>query len=957
MARQLELEVSVKGIDKVNSDITKLENSLELMKQQLQGMDKASPEFQALSQSIQQTETQLKSMTAASNAANTSIDAMGQSAGEAAQEQASLNQQIGDGEDKLMLMAQAGDTSSAAYKKLLGEVGAMKKVQMETNVQIDRAAAGFAGKLTVGVQRVAAAYQVGMAATQMFGVESEKAQKIMAQLQAVMAFTQGIEQLKQLTVGMKLFGTGGVTALSGIKKAIIATGIGALVVAVGMLVAYWDDIVGFIGDAVGASSAQLREQEKLVATAKQNVGVAEKQMEQFSLQENSLRLQGKSEKDILKLRLERINAVIVEQETYVAAMEQKSKLELEAARQNQETVKQVIRVGLEMSAFTLRMLAAPIDAVIETANAVAEVLGFSEIVSTNLNELISEGLEAAADYGSKFFVDTDALAAENKKLISEEKSKLDKLKSDRDGLKLQIQQIEKQEVENSVASGKEKAEKLKALREQQLEVIKAMNEREREAAEAVQDATIAAMEDGAEKQIAVLEEAYGDERQAIIDKAIEGEVAALDERFTNGKIKEEEYLKELATLRLGETAKLADDEIKLLELKEKQKESAVQKIRDEENDKKLKRLDDYQKFLDGKVEDADEKARISLRKGYADDMVALKEFLDDKTITQAEYDAQVLAAQEKLQENLAKINDDAAKKERDKRLATFTTYITDLQAVFEKVKGEGNALITSLASTLGAGVAQFMTIANTEFEKLADPESSDPKGIVAKVNAYAQAIGSLIQSVLGAVQEEQAQRLEQGLENVETTYNRESELLEQQKANGLITEEAFTLMKYKLDVKRFNEEEKLKKKAFESEKKMRIASAIIAGLQGAVAAFAGAMTIPPPAGPILGAIMAGLVGAMTAANIAQISAQKYEGGSPPAAPQIAGDSAGAPGAMESPAVNQTTLFGAAMTGGNEGGQQQGAGLRQQPMRAYVLETDITNSQNTISTYEQRSEIG
>ena len=41
MARQLELEVSVKGIDKVNSDITKLENSLELMKQQLQGMDKA----------------------------------------------------------------------------------------------------------------------------------------------------------------------------------------------------------------------------------------------------------------------------------------------------------------------------------------------------------------------------------------------------------------------------------------------------------------------------------------------------------------------------------------------------------------------------------------------------------------------------------------------------------------------------------------------------------------------------------------------------------------------------------------------------------------------------------------------------------------------------------------------------------------------------------------------------
>jgi hypothetical protein len=62
-------------------------------------------------------------------------------------------------------------------------------------------------------------------------------------------------------------------------------------------------------------------------------------------------------------------------------------------------------------------------------------------------------------------------------------------------------------------------------------------------------------------------------------------------------------------------------------------------------------------------------------------------------------------------------------------------------------------------------------------------------------------------------------------------------------------------------------------------------------------------------------------------------------------------------AMESPTPSATTLFGAPMTGGNEGGQEQGLGMRQQPMRAYVLESDITTSQNTISTYEQRAEIG
>jgi hypothetical protein len=46
-----------------------------------------------------------------------------------------------------------------------------------------------------------------------------------------------------------------------------------------------------------------------------------------------------------------------------------------------------------------------------------------------------------------------------------------------------------------------------------------------------------------------------------------------------------------------------------------------------------------------------------------------------------------------------------------------------------------------------------------------------------------------------------------------------------------------------------------------------------------------------------------------------------------------------------------------MTEGNEGGSQATPGQRQVPMRAYVLESDISTSQNTISNYEQRAEIG
>jgi hypothetical protein len=39
-----------------------------------------------------------------------------------------------------------------------------------------------------------------------------------------------------------------VTALTGIKSGLVSTGIGALVVGLGLVVTYWDEIVAFIGD-------------------------------------------------------------------------------------------------------------------------------------------------------------------------------------------------------------------------------------------------------------------------------------------------------------------------------------------------------------------------------------------------------------------------------------------------------------------------------------------------------------------------------------------------------------------------------------------------------------------------------------------------------------------------------------------------------------------------------------
>ena len=101
-----------------------------------------------------------------------------------------------------------------------------------------------------------------------------------------------------------------IDGLSGIKKALIATGVGALVVALGLVVAYWEDIVALFDDG----SKKLQEQADL---HKENLKLSEQQLVSLTNQEKILELQGKStanivaEKRKLLLILQEENALLL----------------------------------------------------------------------------------------------------------------------------------------------------------------------------------------------------------------------------------------------------------------------------------------------------------------------------------------------------------------------------------------------------------------------------------------------------------------------------------------------------------------------------------------------------------------------------------------------------------------------------------------------------------------------
>ena len=204
-------------------------------------------------------------------------------------------------------------------------------------------------------------------------------------------------------------------------------------------------------------------------------------------------------------------------------------------------------------------------------------------------------------------------------------------------------------------------------------------------------------------------------------------------------------------------------------------------------------------------------------------------------------------------------------------------------------------------------------------------------------------------------------------------YNEQRQALDEKLEAGLISQQQYNESIKQLDTNLADSTDKLnkqyrarelaeKKKAFESDKKLKIAQAIISGIQGAVSAFTGAFQLGPIAGPIVGGILAGIVAATTAVQVAAIAKTKFDGGAPEITPPNTGGGGAATGGAE--AVTQAsaggfTGFSPNLTGPSFGTppNPNAPGTGQQGMRVYVVESDITDSQNRVRTLESNATFG
>lgn len=179
-------------------------------------------------------------------------------------------QELEETRKALVDLALAGKQNSDEFKNLEQRAGAIQDAIGDVNARVT-ALANDTPKLQLfgeAVRGVAAGFSIAQGAAALFGDENEDLQKAILQVQGSMALLNGVQEIANLlnkdsalrvqanAIAMRLMATstGQATgALKLMRVALIGLGIGAVVVAIGALVANWDKLTKAVTDFVNAS--------------------------------------------------------------------------------------------------------------------------------------------------------------------------------------------------------------------------------------------------------------------------------------------------------------------------------------------------------------------------------------------------------------------------------------------------------------------------------------------------------------------------------------------------------------------------------------------------------------------------------------------------------------------------------------------------------------------------------
>ena len=868
--------------------------------------------------------------------------------------------------------------NAANLKDQIGDIRARTTLLASDTIKLDTAMAGL--QTGVGI------FQGIQGAVALAGVENENLTKTMVKLQAVQGVSNainivaknlnkdsilglqvriGFEKLKNFVMGESVasstqaavsegglatantaVGTTGLFAAGGMKAlriAIISTGIGALVIGVGFLVSKMME--------ASAASDELAEKQKAASdAAKEQSEAVAKESGSFALLISRLKdtnngsvERKKLIKEVnatygttftnLKDEAKFQNALNIELASYLVY--QKAKYELQKNEklivknlEKQDKIKKdQIANDKELTALNtqLNKLKKEENSVYKDKgiNIVLEKSREQTKIQESLNKELTETQKAFENYGSA----ANKVEAEIAELTNGGKKFVAQTDSGRNAIKTQNNEIKTQN------------EALKKAND----IIQDKLSRETSAIESAEDLKISMMNEGKAKQLAILDETYGDFRNDLIKKANKNEINAINEKLKLGTLTEQQYRDELKVIMETGSKNFSQAEIDLMTL-------TTTKLNEDKRRLLLSaqelEIDDINKSFDQK--DITEVQRLE----------KIQE-INDKY---AKIDKEKAAKNETEKRNTAKFLNNIILNEQENALANLE---------FEDI--DAKARLLELLNSTNANEKITQEQHDAALIKLEEEKQKKIKGIKEKGLESAKAIAAQefndnnqqLNNIIEGAQKAQAfaneinavinQAAEQKIQ--ETNNRRDAEIAsldaqQQQELNQAnlsaeqktAIEQKFAIAKFNVQKKAFDVEDKLNRAKFNREKAMKMTSIVISTAEAVVKSLAANGGAP------VGIPFAIATGALGAAQLAVVAASKYQGGTAPSMPSFAGGggSTGASGEQFAPiAQTQVTTETAGLLGGTNtttSGQ------------VFVLESDISQVQNNVMVAETKSKF-
>ena len=210
-----------------------------------------------------------------------------------------LTTRMGEAEDRLYELANAGQTTTQEYKDLLKTVGEFRKVQISTDMAVDASASTLGQKLGGALGGVTSGFSLAQGAFAAFGSESKEVEQALLKVQAAMAIQQGVQGIREAIPAFRALATQ-------IKAVVSATGIGLIVVSLGLVYAYWEDISKAVGFSTKETEKYAEQQKAIGEEAKKQREEVAKQSSGFASLISQLKATNVNSEERVKL-IKKIN--------------------------------------------------------------------------------------------------------------------------------------------------------------------------------------------------------------------------------------------------------------------------------------------------------------------------------------------------------------------------------------------------------------------------------------------------------------------------------------------------------------------------------------------------------------------------------------------------------------------------------------------------------------------------